>query len=63
MIFNAKENHTQPNFFANSQMTIPAVTDTFNECFVPNCGISIAPSEASTTDCCTPFTSLPRITA
>ena len=30
------ETHTQPSFFANSHMTIPAVTDTFNECFVPN---------------------------
>ena len=27
---------TNPNFFANSQMTIPAVTETFRECLVPN---------------------------
>ena len=30
-------------------MTIPAVTATFIECFVPNCGISMQPSDASTT--------------
>ena len=54
---------TQPNILANSQITIPAVTETLSECLVPNCGISIEPSQASTTCCCTPLTSLPRITA
>ena len=43
-----------------SHITIPAVTLTFNECFVPCCGISTTPSQASTTSCRTPFTSLPR---
>ena len=43
--------------------TIPAVTDMLNECLVPNCGISIQSSERSTTSCCTPFTSLPKMKA
>ena len=34
---------------ANSQMTMPAVVLTLRECLVPNCGISMQPSEASTT--------------
>ena len=41
----------------------PAVTDTFIECLVPNCGISRHPSHRSTTSWCTPFTSLPSTTA
>ena len=48
---------------ANSQMTIPVVTLTFNECLVPNCGISRQPSLISTTLCFTPFTSLPSTIA
>ncbi len=35
--------------FATSHTTMPAVTLTLSECFVPNCGISMQPSEASTT--------------
>lgn len=34
---------------AKCQMMMPAVTDTFIECFVPNCGISRQPSDASIT--------------
>lgn len=37
------------NWRANSQMTMPAVTLTFMECFVPNCGISRHPSLMSIT--------------
>ena len=37
------------NCFATSQMTMPAVTLTFKECLVPNCGISRQPSARSTT--------------
>ena len=48
---------------ANSQTTMPAVTLTFRECLVPNCGISRQPSLISTMFCFTPFTSLPKITA
>jgi diacylglycerol kinase family enzyme len=39
--------------------TTPVVTEIFNECFVPNCGISKQTSAAFTTFCCTPLTSLP----
>ena len=35
--------------FAICHIAIPALTETLKECLVPNCGISIAPSEASTT--------------
>ena len=49
----------KPNCRANSHITMPAVTLTLSECLVPNCGISIQASEASTTCCWTPFTSLP----
>lgn len=31
-----------------SQTTIPALTEMFNECLVPNCGISIHPSHNAT---------------
>ena len=42
---------------------IPDVTDTFNECFVPNWGISMQLSHISMASCKTPFTSFPSITA
>ena len=45
---------------ASSHITMPAVTLTLRECFVPNCGISRQPSHASTTSWWTPFTSLPK---
>ena len=48
---------------ASSHITMPAVTLTLRECFVPNCGISRQPSHASTTSWWTPFTSLPKTTA
>ena len=47
----------------SSHSTTPAATDTFNECFIPNCGISIHPSDKAIVDCSTPVTSLPKITA
>ena len=37
------------NRLANSQMTMPAVVLTLRECLVPYWGISMQPSEASTT--------------
>ncbi len=37
------------SFLANSQMMMPAVTDTLSECFVPYWGISRQPSQESTT--------------
>lgn len=37
------------SFRANSHTTMPAVTETLSECFVPNCGISRHPSLMSTT--------------
>ena len=51
------------NCLNRSQMTIPAVTDTFSECLVPYWGISMQPSLWSITSCWTPFTSLPSTTA
>lgn len=51
------------NCLNKSQMTIPAVTDTFSECLVPYWGISMQPSLWSITSCWTPFTSLPNTTA
>ena len=63
IIYYHNHRFTQPSLQANSQMTMPAVTDTLSECFVPNCGISMEPSQASTTCCCTPLTSLPSTTA
>ena len=50
-------------FRVTCQRTTPMLTETFSECFVPYCGISSAPSEASTTPCCTPSTSLPNTRA
>ena len=45
------------------QSTTPMLTLTLRECLVPNCGITSAPSDASTTLCCTPSTSLPNTSA
>ena len=42
---------------------MPALTEMFNECFVPNCGISIVPLHIATAFCETPKTSLPKTTA
>lgn len=39
------------NCLNRSQMTIPAVTDTFSECLVPYWGISMQPSLWSITSC------------
>ena len=47
------------NFFHSSHITIPVLTETFNECFVPNCGISITSSHSDKTSSETPLTSLP----
>ena len=44
-------------------MAMPALTLTLSECFMPYCGISRAWVQASTTVCCTPFTSLPNTRA
>lgn len=55
------------NYFLNSEdifhKAIPQLTDTFNECFVPNCGISIHLSHKSNTFWSIPFTSFPTIKA
>ena len=48
---------------AKRYITMPAVTDTFIECFVPYCGISMHWLHLSITSCCTPNTSWPKITA
>ena len=45
-----KEDYSD-NCLKKSQITIPVVTDTFNECLVPYCGISIHISQLSTTHC------------
>ena len=47
----------------NSHNTIPAATEMFNECFIPNCGISMEPSQSFNTSSPTPLTSLPNTTA
>ena len=47
----------------NSHSTTPPDTETLIECFVPICGISIAPSQRSTASCATPSTSLPKRSA
>ena len=39
------------NLYTKSHKTIPALTEMLNECLVPYCGISIAPSHKSMTDC------------
>ena len=46
-----------------SHIIMPAVTETFMLCLVPNCGISRHPSAMSTMCCCTPFTSFPMMMA
>ena len=38
-------------FETRSHNTMPALTEILNECLVPNCGISMAPWQRSTTDC------------
>lgn len=48
---------------AKRYITIPAVTETFIECFVPYWGISIHCVQLSTTSCCTPKTSCPKTIA
>lgn len=47
----------------NCQRTTPTLTETFNECFVPNCGISRQKSHSSITSSPTPSTSLPNTNA
>ena len=42
---------------AKRYITMPAVTETFIECFVPYWGISMHCEQLSTTSCCTPKTS------
>ena len=45
------ENYNVLSCLNKSQMTMPAVTDTFSECLVPYWGISIQPSLWSITSC------------
>ena len=59
----ASKSNYSASCLANSHTTIPAVTLTFSECLVPNCGISKQLSLAFTTACSTPFTSFPNTTA
>src|SRR5437868_378490 len=48
---------------ANLYNTIPAATLILRLCLVPTCGISTKASDKLISDCCTPSTSLPNITA
>ena len=38
--------HLSSFILTNSHNTIPAAVEIFNECFIPNCGISIQPSHS-----------------
>jgi len=42
---------------------MPAATEIFKECFMPNWGISMLPSHNKIVSCSTPETSLPKISA
>ncbi len=42
---------------------MPALTEIFSECFMPDCGISIHPSASFITSASTPLTSFPKTSA
>src|SRR5690606_4041938 len=50
-------------FWLNCHSMMPIVTETFNECLVPNCGISMQSSTICITSSDTPCTSFPNINA
>ena len=52
-----------PSLRTTSQITIPAETEILSECLVPNCGISTAMSDRSTTCWSTPYISWPKTKA
>lgn len=66
-IFAARDERAQVHQGCNREKkchsTTPPETDTLIECLTPAWGISMAPSQRSTTSCSTPATSLPKTSA